>query len=115
MFLPEILGIEHRVPLKDVLSVTPLPDDRTLDFTVLRKFVKRRGVEVEILSPAGERETVRLWLKRRTASWPRSASRPPGDPGGPRPILSAACRGRISCHEGGRGGASPRRRRMEAR
>jgi hypothetical protein len=83
MFLPEILGIEHRVPLKDVLSVTPLPDDRTLDFTVLRKFVKRRGVEVEILSPAGERETVRLWLKRRDGFLAALGVPPAGRPGRP--------------------------------
>jgi len=63
LFLPEILGIEHRVPLSGVASARPVPVERAFTHTVFRKFVKRRGVEVELVSGEGAREKVSLWLK----------------------------------------------------
>jgi len=63
LFIPEILGIEHRVPLKDVASVKAIAADREFTNTVFRKFFKRRGVEVEFVPGEGAREKVSLWLK----------------------------------------------------
>ncbi len=65
MFFPEILGIEYRVPLKDVVSVETVPVEQSFKYTILRKFVKRHGVVVEIAAADGAREKVSLWLKRR--------------------------------------------------
>lgn len=63
LFLPEILGIEYRVPLSGVASVRPVVRERVFTHTVFRKFVKRWGVEVELVTGKGAREKVILWLK----------------------------------------------------
>lgn len=86
LFLPEVLGIEHRVPLSGVASARPVASERAFTHTIFRKFVKRRGVEMELVTGEGGREKVSLWLKepeRFLAALgvppsPRAAKRPPG-------------------------------------
>ncbi len=86
LFLPEILGVEHRVPLTGVSSARPVADERAPARTIFRKFVKRRGVEVELVSGEGAREKVSLWLKEPekflaalgVPPEPRAAKRTPG-------------------------------------